>query len=206
MEENLISKKELLEATGISYGQLYRWKRKNLIPEEWFIRKSTFTGQETFFPRTKILARLDKILNMKDDLSLDELADVFSPGSGEMSLTRTELLERNIVTVSALDLLEEGGEPPELYPFDRILAAYVLNGLLLSGDISREEGRMLVQVLSDHAKWTEKDGELLLVRKLGVSGFILQVKPGEVYLDSGFRIVSRIRLSERMEELKITLG
>lgn len=48
MEEDLISKKELLDETGISYGQLYRWKRKQLIPEEWFIRKSTFTGQETF--------------------------------------------------------------------------------------------------------------------------------------------------------------
>ena len=43
----LISKKDLLARTGISYGQLYRWKRQNLIPEEWFIKKSTFTGQET---------------------------------------------------------------------------------------------------------------------------------------------------------------
>ncbi len=34
MESYLISKRELLELTGISYGQLYRWKRKNLIPEE----------------------------------------------------------------------------------------------------------------------------------------------------------------------------
>jgi len=24
---------------GISYGQLYRWKRKGLIPESWFIRR-----------------------------------------------------------------------------------------------------------------------------------------------------------------------
>ena len=38
--EELISKKELLEQTGISYGQLYRWKRKNIIPEEWLDRKS----------------------------------------------------------------------------------------------------------------------------------------------------------------------
>lgn len=55
MEEDLISKKELLELTGISYGQLYRWKRKQLIPEEWFIRKSVFTGQETFFQRNGFL-------------------------------------------------------------------------------------------------------------------------------------------------------
>lgn len=30
MEENLISKKELLKLTDISYGQLYRWKRKKI--------------------------------------------------------------------------------------------------------------------------------------------------------------------------------
>ncbi len=77
MSEDLISKKELLDLTGISYGQLYRWKRKNLIPEQWFIRKSSFTGQETYFPREKILQRIDRILGMKDDLSLDALADVF---------------------------------------------------------------------------------------------------------------------------------
>ena len=35
-DPNLISKKELLDQTGISYGQLYRWKRKGLIPEAWF--------------------------------------------------------------------------------------------------------------------------------------------------------------------------
>ena len=51
--EELISKKELLEVTNISYGQLYRWKRKKLIPEEWFIKKSSFTGQETYFPKEK---------------------------------------------------------------------------------------------------------------------------------------------------------
>ena len=34
MDETLISKKELLDLTGISYGQLYRWKRKGLIPED----------------------------------------------------------------------------------------------------------------------------------------------------------------------------
>lgn len=42
---NLISKRELLENTGISYGQLYRWKREGLIPEEWFIKRASFTGQ-----------------------------------------------------------------------------------------------------------------------------------------------------------------
>ena len=53
MQDELISKKDLLNEMSISYGQLYRWKRKKLIPEEWFIKKSVSKGKETFFPRKK---------------------------------------------------------------------------------------------------------------------------------------------------------
>ncbi len=74
MEENLISKKELLERYGMSYGALYRWKRKGLIPEDWFIRKATATGQETFFPEALITQRVELILSGKNELELDELA------------------------------------------------------------------------------------------------------------------------------------
>lgn len=81
METAVISKKELLSETGISYGQLYRWKREQLIPEEWFIKQSSFTGQETFFPREKILERINRILELKESHSLEELAGIFSPGA-----------------------------------------------------------------------------------------------------------------------------
>ena len=74
MEQELLSKKELLERYGISYGALYRWKRKGLIPEDWFIKKSTVTGQETFFPKAQICERVELILGQKEDITLDELA------------------------------------------------------------------------------------------------------------------------------------
>lgn len=76
MEHNdsLISKKELLARYRISYGSLYRWKRKGLIPDEWFIKKSTYTGQETFFPESLICERVERILSTKEDILLDELA------------------------------------------------------------------------------------------------------------------------------------
>ena len=60
---------------GISYGALYRWKRIGLIPESWFIRKSTPVGQETFFERDRICSRIEMILSRKDGVSLEELAD-----------------------------------------------------------------------------------------------------------------------------------
>lgn len=73
---DLISKKELLAQTGISYGQLYRWKREGLLPEEWFIKQASFTGQETFFPKDQVLSRIRTIIEMKDDYSLEELSRI----------------------------------------------------------------------------------------------------------------------------------
>ena len=77
-DEGLISKKELLERYGISYGALYRWKRKGLIPDEWFIKRATTTGQETFFPERMIFRRVETILAKKEDVLLDELAKELS--------------------------------------------------------------------------------------------------------------------------------
>lgn len=77
-DENLISKKQLLEKYSISYGALYRWKRKGLIPEDWFIKKSTATGQETFFPKDLIAERVEMIIEKKEDVLLDELAEKIS--------------------------------------------------------------------------------------------------------------------------------
>ena len=57
---------------------MYRWKRKGLIPEEWFIKKATATGQETFFPKDLICERVELIQSQKDDFSLDELSKQFN--------------------------------------------------------------------------------------------------------------------------------
>ena len=77
--EKWISKKELLTKTGISYGQLYRWKREKLIPDAWFIKRAAFTGQETFFPRERVLERISFILENKDRYALRELVEMLSP-------------------------------------------------------------------------------------------------------------------------------
>lgn len=77
MNEELMTKKELLARYGISYGALYRWKRMGLIPEEWFIKRSASTGQETYFDRAAITERVETILLLKDTMSLEEIAEKF---------------------------------------------------------------------------------------------------------------------------------
>ena len=210
MDENLISKKELLDITGISYGALYRWKRKNLIPEEWFIRKSTFTGQETFFPRDKILARIAKIKDMKEDLSLDDLADVLSPSLSSVSMvsmSKEDLLSRNIVTGATLELCTQMYGNIEVFAFEKVLFLYVLDKALQSGDINIEEGKLLLSTLTEnYAKFGGKSCELVFLRKMGVSTCFLVSVPCEIYFEPGARIVLKTNISERVEELKIGLS
>lgn len=206
MEQELISKKELLELTGISYGQLYRWKRKKLIPEDWFIRKSTFTGQETFFPKEKILARIEKIKSMKDDLSLDELARMFSPNPADITVSKDELIKRNIVSLTTFRVYEEQKGEHEKFSFDQLLQLYVLEKLLQTGDISLDEGKNLLNVLENHySKIQGRSCEFILIRKMGISTCMLVANGNEIYFEDGVKVVVRLHLPSCMEELKIKI-
>lgn len=102
MDLTYISKKELLEMFGISYGALYRWKRMGLIPEDWFIRRSTSTGQETFFRRDQILPRMEQILDRS--ASLEDLANKINPQTEETP--KPVLLIRNQYGVHRFPLEE----------------------------------------------------------------------------------------------------
>jgi hypothetical protein len=207
MEKELISKKELLETTGISYGQLYRWKRKNLIPEEWFIKKASFTGQETFFPKEEILNRIDKITNMKGDLPLDDIAGVLSPRLIQIIISKEEVLKRNIVTDQSLEIYMEKYGESETLNFVQILFIFIVDKLLYLGEINREEGKILLEVLNKNSERLEgKNFDLLLIRKMGIFLGILSLSSNEIYFEPNVKLVSRMNLNSCIEELKIKLN
>ena len=87
----MISKKDLLKKMNISYGQLYRWKREELIPENWFMKLSVSSGQETFFEEDLIIPRISKILELKDKYSLEELKDILN-GTSNLNLYKVDSL------------------------------------------------------------------------------------------------------------------
>lgn len=206
MENDLISKKELLELTGISYGQLYRWKRKKLIPEDWFVRKSTFTGQETFFPKDKILERLDKIKDMKDDLSLDNIAEMFSPELADVLLTKGDLLEKELLSKTAIEVYEKVHGETGVYSFEKILYLWVLDKFLQSGTVSIDEGSAILKTLEEnYAVLKDKQCDMVFVRKLGVSLCFLTLQSNEVYFESAVRLMERVSISKCIEDLKLRL-
>lgn len=205
MEEDLISKKELLDITNVSYGQLYRWKRKKLIPEEWFI-KASYTGQETYFPREKILARIEKIVDMKDDVSLDSLAQMFSPHLVDVFLNEDELIEKNIVSKQTLIMHKNIYGEVKTFSFQRILYILLLEKSLLSGNVSLEEGKLIIETLEENYKSLEgKNCEIVFFRKFGMALCFLITVPNEFYIEKGVKIVLRLNITHCIEELKIKI-
>ncbi len=89
----LISKREVLEKYNISYGALYRWKRLGLIPEDWFIKKSTVIGQETFLKKAQICQRVELILNRDENTSLEELSEILASKQKQQQSQRRLILD-----------------------------------------------------------------------------------------------------------------
>jgi DNA-binding transcriptional MerR regulator len=206
LTQELISKKDLLVETGISYGQLYRWKRKKLIPEEWFIRKSTFTGQETFFLKDEVLDRIEQIKSMKDDLSLDDMLNVFSGKSDDLPTfaTKQELLERNIVSSVVLDQFAKKIELDHPLSFGDICLFYLIDMLLKEGQISRSEGELIYQTIKPHLTEVEKqDGLFCFGRKMGVPIATVVTSSGRVHFDQGVGIISTYSFRKLIEEVKV---
>jgi len=204
--EELISKKDLLIETNISYGQLYRWKRKKLIPEEWFMKKSTYTGHETFFPREKILERVHQILNMKEGASLDDLADKFSSDlPEELERKKEELLSLGVLSREILSLYEEIFKGKEIYNFQDILYMYISEELLSKGDLSVEDLSRILKMLSEHYEVIkDKDPALTVYRRFGVTTALLH-KAGEIFVADQVPLVKDYSIRNALEKLKLKL-
>ena len=205
MEESLISKKELLQLTNISYGQLYRWKRKNLIPEEWFIKKSVSTGQETFFPRKEILERIERILELKDTVSLDELSEIFSPHVAEPTFDSSELINKKIVSQQAMQLYQSmTGASANLSDLKEVFMLKILQYYVESGVITFDEGKMIQDFLNQHfMKLTQEKSSLFLMRHLGLPFVIGAIDKEMLLIDEQDRIVLEIAVAKELSQIKL---
>lgn len=200
MDENLITKKELLSITGISYGSLYRWKRKKLIPDEWFIHRATFTGQETFFPREKILERINKILELKESMSLDIIAEMMNPNLKSVSVGLDEIVQLGVASPAIIDVyLAKYGEFGE-YDNHRLLSVLLCSKLLALGTLSRDEVFLAVDIFEG---FQEKNRALkiVLIRKLGVCICLSADEQAPLVFDKDASVAAEILTRELQSDL-----
>ena len=199
-----LSKKDLLKTTGISYGQLYRWKREGLIPEEWFVKRPSPTGQETFFPKEQILKRVQAIQTLKDRYSLEELAKLLSPEITNRVFTEEELecfTEIDIrVAADFMDVLNKD-------TFTEVLVMITLCRWKKQNLILEQELYDLIpNVATTAANITEiKTFFLLLaVNEAHYGLFLLNPSPeGSLLLDERIKVVCQISLQELCHEIKL---
>jgi len=203
MEEALITKKELLELTGISYGALYRWKRKNLIPDDWFIHRATFTGQETFFPREKILERVEKIKELKDSMSLDEIAEIFNPKPRAVSLTPGEIENLRIASENALELFIRGKTDAGPFSFEQSVEIRLLDKILKSGAIDGSDALSAAELAGEVLRSVEKESvKLEIYKKQGVAFSLVTEEAGILFTDRTAEKAASFSLAQITAELK----
>ena len=204
--EELISKKELLEQTGISYGQLYRWKRKNIIPEEWFIKKSVSTGQETFFPREKILDRIEMIVNMKDEASLDDLAKMFSAEFEHANLDLDRLIRKSVITEQCITIYKDITGNKNIQTIEQVVGIKVLKDKLTAGELTLPECQELIRFI--HTRFEVLTGEgnrIYVLRAMGVP-FVMGVKSEkDIVFNDNYKVVTWVNLYDEISTIKFEL-
>ena len=215
MEEKLISKKELLKSTGISYGQFYRWKRKDLIPEKWLIHKSTRTGQESFLPEDKILPRIEKIKELKKDNTLKEIANLLSPELVEKTYERQSLSGLGWVDDQLMRAYENIVGTKNIYSFRDLLGLLILVKLKQSGASAGNTYLALKTLDLTEKKIYDLHEKLIIVNKKDDfvetekyseenTGFCL-IAPGGVEFDPSMEVGLELDLPELVRELKLRL-
>lgn len=198
-----ISKKDLLNETGISYGQLYRWKREGLIPESWFIKQPVFTGQETFFPRDKILARIRAINVLKDRYSLEELAKILSPEISERYFTFDDLrvieeIDKGLITLFFKVFSKES------FSYIEVLILISICGFKKDHGLSVKDVETLLEGLKGSASGLKQTDYLITLYELDSLLFTaLWPEQAEVFVDKRARLIGSARLNDVSSRMKV---
>lgn len=203
---DLISKKELLAQTGISYGQLYRWKREGLIPPDWFIKQSSYTGQETFFPREQMLARIQAIKEAKDHYSLEQLAQMLSPETVNASLPAQSLSQVRELDSVLLALLE-GNPGRQDYGFWDLVLLVALSRMRKTLSLGEEElSGLMEKVFSVFGLVSDADMTCTVFLAHGTYHLAFSRDVMPVLFDGEIQAKAVYPLSEIANELKLKYG
>lgn len=189
--------------TGISYGQLYRWKRERLIPEEWFIKQSSYTGQETFFPKELILTRIREIQELKDVYSLEEVAKLLSPEITNHGFSIKEFEEMKEISGPLLQHFKEALNK-ELVTYMELLVMIILNRIQEQYGIKIEDIKTIFKNILPGLEKIKSTDYILTIIQLehNYYSFIHQDRE-QILFDNRFHIISKVRIDEISSEIRV---
>ncbi len=187
----MISKKDLLKEMNISYGQLYRWKREGLIPDEWFIKQSVSTGQETFFKRSLIIPRIEKIIELKDKYQLEELRDFFKPSIRGRKYTLREVIVLEMIDPFILRIYSQKHSSFSMYEL-AVLSIFSEYKNIINFDDYVDIDLLSNQDLNHCFYILEKEGYFVLITG------------SEAYIDKKIKVYEKIKIEDVVSKLAIS--
>lgn len=203
MEELLISKQDLLRVTHISYGTLYRWKRLGLIPESWFIHKATDIGQATYLPREKVITRIERIKELKSELTVEQMQELFSANVKSFKIPLKDFVELNIVSKLAVTAFTSIFPTKDHLDFNDVFSMYVVDHLMKLQGFYLEDAKQVLRLLCKYlSRETSKDYQLILLRKMGVPMTVLVKGDEDILLEDSTEIIACANLTEFESALK----
>ena len=180
-----------------------RWKREGLIPEEWFVKRSSPTGQETYFPQEKILKRIHAIQQLKDSYSLEELARILTPEVSNRLFCEEDLEHFDELDIDvAADFMDAMSK--DSFVFLEVLVMIALSQAMVDSAITEEERTHAVSFLSKRmSELHSADYVLELLQAQGHLYVLLKKEGSEVYLDDGLVAIRFIHLNELSNAIKL---
>lgn len=186
-----------------------------MIPDEWLVHKSTKTGQESFLPADKILTRIKKIKELKENNTLKEIADLLSPELVEKKYEKSIINYIDWIDDDLLRTYEEIIGTKKHYSFNDIVYLKVLHRLKKSGESARNTYLALETLDSLDDEAYELDQKIILARRkpefqknekgqIMDSGFCL-IATGEVQFDPSIKVAKTLNLPELVRELKLEM-
>jgi hypothetical protein len=143
---------------------------------------------------------------MKDGLSLDDIAQMFSPDLADVLLEKEEIIKGNIVSKVAVDAYIKHHGEDEVYSFEKILYMYVVDRFLANGSVTIDECSTIFSCLeANFKKFFGKQCEIAFIRKMGISFSIITIVPNEFYTDESSKLIGRVNISKCIEELKLSV-
>ncbi len=166
------------------------------------MKQSSYTGQETFFPREQILSRIQSILDLKDQYSLEELARLLSPEKAVTKITMEQLQDISEIGHILTDLPRIFGK--EEFDF---LDIVVTAGLVETADridMTEDQIKDLLQKSIASAVRQKSTNITCTIFRIGNS-FHTAFSPNAipVFFDDELEVKAQISLSEIADKLRI---
>ncbi len=197
-----ITKKQLLEEMQISYGQLYRWKRIGLIPESWFIKRPSSTGQETILPRKKIINRIKDIQRRMEEHSLEQLVEKYAYNCEKEVITLENMYKSQYLTAEYVNAVGNYFKKPAYTAPEYMLIICCANVAAKERFTTRQYVDLLRYALPMAVKCTKTEVRCVVFAAGGDCHIAIIDNSSGFFADSGLRILGDYNLEIMWNRLK----